>query len=214
MLTEEYTLEVVEPRKLLGRDERQQSILRGAARAFARSGFAGTSMDDVAAEVGVSRLIVYRHFESKEELYRAVLEKVFDRHAHEFVAAWEARSPRAIGVGGHLTVAREWPDGYVLLWRHAAREPQFATYADELRGHAVEAARSVLAVSGAKGDAVKVRWAAETIVGFIVESVLNWLADGDADRDEEFLDLVSDGIRSLRFTWFECPPSTAGEGQA
>jgi AcrR family transcriptional regulator len=196
----------VEPRKLLGRDERQQSILRGAATAFARSGFAGTSMDDVAAEVGVSRLIVYRHFESKEELYRAVLERVFDRHAHEFVAGLEARSPRAVGVGGHLTVAREWPDGYVLLWRHAAREPQFASYAEELRQHAVDAAKAVLLASGATGDDVLVRWASETIVGFLVESVLNWITDGDPARDDEFLDLVTAGIRSMRAAWFQCEP--------
>lgn len=206
----------MEPRKLLGRDERQQSILRGAATAFARSGFAGTSMDDVAAEVGVSRLIVYRHFESKEELYRTVLERVFDRHAHEFVAGWEARSPRAIGVGGHLNVAREWPDGYVLLWRHAAREPQFASYAEELRQHAVNAAGAVLAASGATGDEVRVRWASETIVGFIVEAVLNWIADGDAARDDELLDMVTAGIRSMRVAWFECEPSAgaSADGEA
>lgn len=198
----------VEPRKLLGRDERQQSILRGAATAFARSGFAGTSMDDVAVEVGVSRLIVYRHFESKEELYRSVLERVFDLHAHAFAAGLEARSPKAIGAGSHLAVAREWPDGYVLLWRHAAREPQFAGYADELRELAVDAARAVLVASGATGDPVLLRWASETIVGFIVESVLNWLDDGDAARDDELLDLVTAGIRSMRVAWFECGPGS------
>lgn len=195
----------VEGRKLLGRDERHASILRGAARAFARSGFAGTSMDDVAAEVGVSRLIVYRHFDTKEDLYRAVLQRVFDQHAEEFVAGLNARSPRAIGAGSHLTVAREWPDGYVLLWRHAAREPQFAEYARELRGYAVEASRAVLAHTGVKGDPLIEGWAAETIVGFIVESVLNWLEDGDPARDEELLDLITDGIRSMRTSWFGCP---------
>lgn len=195
----------VEGRKLLARDERHASILRGAARAFARSGFAGTSMDDVANEVGVSRLIVYRHFDSKEDLYRAVLQKVFDLHAEAFVAGLEARSPRAIGAGSHLTVAREWPDGYVLLWRHAAREPQFAEYARELRGHAVEASRAVLASTGVQGDPVIERWAAETIVGFIAESVLNWLEDGDPARDEELLDLVTDGVRAMRASWFGCP---------
>lgn len=205
MYTPEFTLGGVEGRKLLGRDERHASILRGAARAFARSGFAGTSMDDVAAEVGVSRLIVYRHFDSKEDLYRAVLQRVFDRHAEEFVAGLEARSPRAIGAGSHLTVAREWPDGYVLLWRHAAREPKFAAYARELRGYAVDASRAVLAHTGARGDPVTERWAAETIVGFIVESVLNWLEDGDPARDDELLDLVTDGIRAMRTAWFGCP---------
>ena len=67
---------------LLSRSERQASILRGAAQAFAHNGFAGTSMDDVAAACGVTKLILYRHFETKEGLYRAVLQRVFERHCH------------------------------------------------------------------------------------------------------------------------------------
>jgi AcrR family transcriptional regulator len=192
----------MEGRKLLTRDERHASILRGAATAFARSGFADTSMDDVAAEVGVTRLIVYRHFDSKEDLYRAVLQRVFDRLGEAFLAGLQAHSPRAIGAGSHLTVAREWPEGYVLLWRHAAREPQFADYARELREHAVEAARALLASTGPTGDKVLERWASETIIGFIVESVLCWLDDGDPTRDEELLDLVTDAIRAMRAAWF------------
>src|SRR5687768_1895498 len=119
------------PRQLLGREERQASILRGAAQAFARAGFAGTSMDDVAAAAGITKLIVYRHFDSKDELYRAVLQRVSSRLAEELVAALEQPQPRAIGARVLLTVAREDPDGFVLLWRHAAREPQFAAYAAE-----------------------------------------------------------------------------------
>jgi AcrR family transcriptional regulator len=186
-------------RKLLGRDERHASILRGAAAAFARGGFAGTSMDDVAAAVGVTRLIVYRHFESKEDLYRAVLQQVFDAHAAGFVAGVQARDPRAIGAGSHLAVAREWPDGYVLLWRQAAHEPQFAEYAAELRERAVEAARVLLAYGS---DKVLERWGAEVIVGFIVEAVLAWLADGDPERDDELLDTLTAGVLALRSTWF------------
>lgn len=190
-------------RKLLGRDERHASILRGAAVAFARGGFAGTSMDDVAAAVGVTRLIVYRHFESKEDLYRAVLQQVFDAHAAAFVAGVQARDPRAIGAGSHLSVARDLPEGYVLLWRHAAREPQFAAYARELRERAVSAARVLLASAGpTSADKVLERWAAEAIIGFIVESVLAWLDDGDPERDDELLDLVTAGIGAMRAAWF------------
>jgi AcrR family transcriptional regulator len=189
-------------RKLLSRDERHASILRGAASAFARSGFAATSMDDVAAEVGVTRLIVYRHFESKEDLYRAVLQRVFDRHAEEFLAGLSRNDLRATGAGAHLKVAREWPDGYVLLWRHAAREPQFAEYALSLREHAIDAARSMIAGGD---DKVLHRWAAETVVGYIVEAVVSWLEDGEPARDDEVLDLIHGGIGALRRAWF---PST------
>ena len=187
-------------RKLLTRDERHASILRGAAVAFARGGFAGTSMDDVAAAVGVTRLIVYRHFDSKEDLYRAVLQRVFDRHAELFVAGVEAHDPRAIGPGSHLTVAREWPEGYVLLWRQAAFEPPFADYAAELRRGAAHAAGALLRSTG--GDEVLERWGAEVIVGFIVEAVLAWLVDGDPARDDELLDHLTTGVLALRTTWF------------
>src|ERR1022692_410267 len=56
--------------------DRRSSIVQGAAEAFARSGFAHTSMEDVATACRVTRLILYRHFETEEELYRAVLQEV------------------------------------------------------------------------------------------------------------------------------------------
>ena len=117
------------PRVLLPRADRAASILRGAATAFARTGFAATSMEDVAAASGITKLIVYRHFESKEELYRAVLTRVSDRLAENFAGALESERPGGVGARSMLVTAREDPDGFVLLWRHAAREPQFADYA-------------------------------------------------------------------------------------
>ena len=86
-------------RSCCSRDERQAPILRAAAAAFARTGFAGTSMDDVAAEAGITRLIVYRHFDSKEDLYRAVLERVTDRLREEFLAGSERRPTAASSCG-------------------------------------------------------------------------------------------------------------------
>src|SRR6476659_5303508 len=72
------------PPRRLPRAERRAQILRAAAATFVRAGFDGTSMDDVARSAGVTRLIVYRIFTSKEELYRAVLEQVTTRLGEEF----------------------------------------------------------------------------------------------------------------------------------
>ncbi|MGH8982505.1 MAG: helix-turn-helix domain-containing protein, partial [Acidimicrobiia bacterium] len=66
------------PRKRLGRVARRAAILDAAASAFAAGGYAATSMADIASAAGVSHLIVYRHFESKECLYEAVLERAVD----------------------------------------------------------------------------------------------------------------------------------------
>ena len=49
-------------------------IRQAAVGAFLRSGYVGTSMDDVAAAARVSKQTVYKHFGSKEELFVAILE--------------------------------------------------------------------------------------------------------------------------------------------
>ena len=90
------------PRKLLSRSQRHAAILQGAATAFATKGFASTAMEEVAAASGITKEIVYRHFASKEELYRAVLEGAAQRTREEF-----ARARHEYRVGGrHPCAAR------------------------------------------------------------------------------------------------------------
>lgn len=185
-------------RQLLPREERRASILRGAAAAFARSGFAPTSMDDVAAACGVTKLIVYRHFATKEDLYRAILQQVFDRLGEELEAGLASGS-QGLGARTLLVVAREDPDAFTLLWRHAAREPQFADYAGELRSLSGEVVRQLAALD--TGDPMLDRWKGDTIFGWLVEAVLTWLADGDPARDTEFVAVTTDALRAVRDTW-------------
>ncbi len=61
--------------KRLSAEERRASIITVAKRLFAQNGFHGVSIDEIVREVGVSPAILYRHFESKEELYQAVLQE-------------------------------------------------------------------------------------------------------------------------------------------
>lgn len=61
--------------KRLSAEERRASIITVAKRLFAQTGFHGVSIDEIVNEVGVSPAILYRHFESKEELYQAVLQE-------------------------------------------------------------------------------------------------------------------------------------------
>ena len=181
----------------LPRAARQAAILSGAARAFARAGYAATSMEDIAAASGITKLIVYRHFDSKEELYRAVLQQVFDRLAEEFVIGY-SQGAGGVGARSLLTVAREDPDGFHLLWRHAAREPQFADYARQLRERSVDASRALLA-GQVQPDLYE--WAAHTIVDYLVQAVLNWLEFGQRARDEEFVGLATAGARAGIRAW-------------
>jgi AcrR family transcriptional regulator len=208
--TRPYTLgnvKTVTPRQLLPRSERRETILRAAALAFAVKGFAATSMEDVAAEAGITKLIVYRHFGSKEELYEAVLDRVSNRLAEEFVAGVAGMAVERgaeVGVRSLLTVAREDSDGFVLLWRHAVREPQFADHALRFREQAVVLARSLLDHHKV-GDPVRRRWAAELIISWLVDAVIHWLEEGEPSRDEEFVRLVGVSLRAMVRAWGEAP---------
>lgn len=53
---------------------RRDAILNGARTVFLRDGFAQGSVDDVAAEAGVGKQTIYRHFGSKEGLVVALVE--------------------------------------------------------------------------------------------------------------------------------------------
>ena len=63
-----------EPRRIAA-DERRALIVRAVGRAFARDGYAGARIEDIAAAAHVTKPIVYRHFDSKKALYMALLEK-------------------------------------------------------------------------------------------------------------------------------------------
>jgi AcrR family transcriptional regulator len=153
-------------------------------------------MDDVAARCGVTKLIVYRHFASKEGLYRAILQQVFEDLGQELRS--ELAEPTRSGLGPRtlLTVAREDPGAFTLLWRHAAREPQFAAYASELRAISVNVVRQLTGLDS--GDELLDTWRAEALFGWLVEATLTWLERGDHRRDEEFVQQTSAGLRALR----------------
>ena len=95
----------------LRRSERREQILAAATSAFARTGYASTSLEDVAAEAGVTRVILYRHFESKADLYRSVL----DRAKQRFDAATGAPEFTDASIDALLSVAAGDPAAFRLL---------------------------------------------------------------------------------------------------
>ena len=54
---------------------KRDEILSEAARLFRRKGYSGTSMQDIASEVGILKGSIYYHFKSKDEIFREVLQK-------------------------------------------------------------------------------------------------------------------------------------------
>jgi AcrR family transcriptional regulator len=63
-------------RRRVAREERERQMLSTAERVFAERGFQGTSMDDIADLVGVSKPMLYEYFGSKEGLLRGCIGRV------------------------------------------------------------------------------------------------------------------------------------------
>ena len=61
--------------KRLTAAERRPLIEQAATRLFAERGFAATTVDDIAEAAGVTKPMLYRHFESKRQLCIALLER-------------------------------------------------------------------------------------------------------------------------------------------
>lgn len=56
--------------------EKTEAILKGAMQEFLAHGYAATSMDRVAAAAGVSKATVYSHFQDKEGLFAALVQRL------------------------------------------------------------------------------------------------------------------------------------------
>ncbi len=66
---------------------RREQILAIALNVFAREGYHGSSMNDVADAAGVTKPVLYQHFDSKRELYVALLEETGQRLVDLFTDA-------------------------------------------------------------------------------------------------------------------------------
>jgi AcrR family transcriptional regulator len=111
--------------------ERRDQLLGVALDVFARGGFHGTSMNDVADAAGVTKPVLYQHFASKRQLYLALLEQVGLRLRNAITEATaNADGPHAQveqGFRAYFHWVAEDHDAFLLLFGSGARrDEQFA----------------------------------------------------------------------------------------
>lgn len=76
-------------------ESRRTQLLDAAQVCFARGGFRATTVADISAEAGCSPGLLYRYFESKEDLIRALIERDHLRYADWLRAVGAAADPIA-----------------------------------------------------------------------------------------------------------------------
>ena len=108
-------------------------LIDAAAKLFAERGFAAASVEEIAGGAGFSRGAFYSNFESKDDLFLAVLDAHIEREvssiAHEFEtsaspeAFFEFLRARAVR---RAREGREWSLLWAEFWLHVVRNPELA----------------------------------------------------------------------------------------
>jgi AcrR family transcriptional regulator len=107
----------------------RERLLLAARSVFARSGFHGASVEEIASEAGFSTGALYSNFSGKEDLFLVLMEREIDEYSREIADAVGARSSIAERATGG---ARQWmtmierePDVLLLFmefWAYGVRD--------------------------------------------------------------------------------------------
>jgi TetR/AcrR family transcriptional regulator, fatty acid metabolism regulator protein len=161
--------------------EKRRQILRAAIAVFARSGYHGSRVSDVAKEAGVAYGLVYHYFGSKEDLLEAVFRRTWSR----MLQAVEEIERSGVPAREQLTaVARivlgAWetdPDLVRVLVKEVTRSPQLGREVEEIE-HAFEALERIVRAGQESGDLradVDPRIAASILYGALEDVLTSWV---------------------------------------
>ena len=84
----------------------RERILEAAERLFATRGYAETTLREIAAQVGIQNPSIYKHFDTKAEIYDAVLERAIGPVRDEFWSEDQDLGKVVHGLAPHPRVAQ------------------------------------------------------------------------------------------------------------
>ena len=195
-------------------EERRAGILDAALAVFSARGFHSSSIDDIAREAGISKALIYEHFESKQGLYADLLERnaneLFERLASALagVEVDSGAARLATGLDAFFSFVEERRDAWRILFRDVV-DPETSA----VLGRMVEQVTAVVAALIAQDPGAKVRdedndqgirVLAQMLVG-AVQSVANWWAEHPEVAREHAVEMVMD------FAWVGLDRLSRGE---
>jgi AcrR family transcriptional regulator len=125
----------------LSAPRRREIIIRAAGKEFAKHGYAGARLEDIAAAAQVTKPIVYRHFDSKQALYLALLRKHEDDLTSFFTGPNGAPATVPDILDGWLDYVRENSHAWLMLFRDSTGDDEIRA----VRRRVSLSAREVLA---------------------------------------------------------------------
>lgn len=176
--------------------DRRLAVLRAAATLFARHGYAGTRLDDVAAAAGVTKPIVYRHFDSKKSLYLALLAKHEDDLPtfvtgiqDELAGLSEDELVRAI-LTHWLDYVRENSHAWLMLFRDSSGDAEIQAFRLRVSARArTVMAAFIAAQAGDRLPASQIEPTAELVRSGLAGLALWWIDNPETPK-EDVLDVA------------------------
>jgi AcrR family transcriptional regulator len=202
-------------RRRLTAEERRAGIRRAALAVFSARGYHASSIDDIAREAGISKALIYEHFDSKQGLYGYLLEQnateLFEQLA-EALAGVEVESGAArlaAGLDAFFAFVEARRDAWRILFRDVTDPDTSAALARILEQVTGVVAALIAQDPGARsqgGDESEpaIRLLAQMLVG-AVQSVANWWAEHPEVAREQAVEMVMD------FAWVGLERLSAGE---
>ncbi|HEY7934742.1 MAG TPA: TetR/AcrR family transcriptional regulator [Solirubrobacteraceae bacterium] len=192
----------------------RERLLAAARSVFARRGFHGSSVEEIASEAGYSTGALYSNFDGKEDLFLVLMEHEIEEHAREIAAAVADRASVAERAEGG---ARQWmtmierePELLLLFmefWAYGVRDPRVRPKV-AARFAQVRQLLTNLITDGMRELSVELELPAEHLA-----VIIDALADGIARQKLADPDAVPDDLmgRALALL-FSAVTSQAGTG--
>jgi TetR/AcrR family transcriptional regulator, fatty acid metabolism regulator protein len=161
--------------------EKRRQILRAAITVFARSGYHGSRVSDVAKEAGVAYGLVYHYYGSKEDLLEAVFRRTWSRmlEAVEEIERSGVPAREQLAAVARIVLGA-WetdPDLVRVLVKEVTRSPQLGREVEEIE-HAFEALERIVRAGQESGDLrddVPPRIAASILYGALEDVLTSWV---------------------------------------
>lgn len=195
----------------IAQEEKRRVILDAAVRVFARKGYHGSRVGDIAEEAGIAHGLLYHYFTSKEEVLATVFRENWGRLLEAFhqVEASGEPAPEQLRRVAKILL-RSWrddPDLVRVMVREVARSPHLQLQVNEIREGFLVIQRIVergQAEGAFRGD-LEPRLVSWIFYGALEELLTGWVLGQLPDGDEEvaraertIIDVVCDGLAAGR----------------
>ena len=162
-------------------EEKRRQLLDAAVRVFARKGFHGSRVGDIAEEAGVAHGLLYHYFKSKDDVLEAVFHENWNLLQLRIASVEETDEPAADQLR-HVAaiVLRTWlhlPDVVTVVIREFGRSPELADRIGEL-AQPIEVIQRVITRGIERGEFrsdINPQFAATVVYGSIDELLTGWV---------------------------------------